>query len=96
MIALVADDTLPTPLTYRTAKGAVIDISSYSFTLRIGYTQVLAKVAAVADGPNGVLQFNWAPGDLVEGTWPIEITAINAAGKEKTHKLGTLVIAGRL
>ena len=94
-VALIAGDTLPTRLTYKTAKGAIIDITGYTFSLHIGYPEPLVKAAAVADGPNGVLEIPWAEGDLQAGTWPFEIV-VTVEGKSKTHKLGEMVIASRL
>lgn len=96
IITLVAGDTLPTRLTYTDATGAAINITGYSFTLHIGYPTPLVKAAAIADGPNGILEFDWAGADLVAGTFPAEIVATDASGKTKTNKLGSIVIAPRI
>lgn len=93
---LTAGDTRPTRLTYKVA-GQPVDITDYAFTLKIGYKpEILAKAAVVADGPKGILEFPWASGDLVAGTWTAEILVVDAAGKEKTHKIPGLKIEPRM
>lgn len=96
MLALTVGDTLPTQMTYRCAKGSVVNITGYSFVLRVGMPTVLLKNAEVVNGPEGLLQIPWAANDLVEGSFDMEMTVRDTAGKEKTHKLGDLVVARRL
>lgn len=97
MIKLTAADTLPTRLTYKTAKGVVIDITGYSFAVKISYSPTpLNRSATVIDGPTGVLEIPWQAGDLVAGTYQMEILVTNVAGKQKTMPLGQVIIAPRI
>jgi len=96
-INLTAGDTRPSRMTYK-VNGRAVDITGYQFTLKIGYDQaVLAKVAAIVDAANGIIEFPWAPADLVAGSWAAEVLVVDADGKEKTHKIaGRLAIGSRM
>jgi len=92
---LTAGDTRPTRLTYKVS-GQPVDITGYVFTLKIGYAALFTKIAVIADGPAGILEFQWGPGDLVEGNWQAEILVSDAGGKEKTHRIAGLKVEPRL
>jgi hypothetical protein len=87
-VTLTASDTRPTRLTYK-VNGLPIDITGYTFTLKIGYNPILAKVAIIADAPNGLMEFQWTATDLRKGNWAAEMLVVDSAGKEKTHKIST-------
>lgn len=96
-IKLTAGDTLPTRLTYKTSKGVIIDITGYSFAVKIAYTPTpLNRACTLADPANGVIEIPWQAGDLVVGTYDIEMFVTDAAAKTKTHKLGQVIIDSRI
>lgn len=89
---LTAGDTRPTRLTYK-ENNKPVDITGYVFTLKLGYTAgVFSKVAVIADGPKGILELQWAAGELVAGNWKAEMVVVDAAGKKKTHRLADIPI----
>jgi len=95
---LTEHDTAPSILTYRVA-GVPVDITGYVFTIKIGYSTPLVKVAVVLDqvADKGKFKFAWAVNDLVAGEWPFEILTTFPDGTEKTSpqmqmNIGTRII----
>lgn len=64
--------------------GNVIDITGYTIKLSIGYSSPTTKTASLTDPTNGEFKFTWSAGDLVTGTWDVEIEVTDADGKVQT------------
>lgn len=94
IIELTEKDTRPLVCQYQ-AGGAVIDITGYTFTIKIGYTTPLAKQAVITDAINGGYEFQWLDTDLTSGTFDAEIMVTNPAGQEETSVLFTTLIKAR-
>lgn len=92
---LVAGDTRPSRLTYEN-NGQAVNITGYTITIKLGYATPVHRQAVIADGPNGIFEIPWTPTDLMAGNVPIEILVLDTNAKEKTHKMGTLMIAPRI
>ena len=79
---------VPDPLRgeYRDKDGKTIDITGFTITLHIGYEDApLVKTATITDGPNGVFEFGWNPGDIVAGDYQAEVQITNASGRPLTY-----------
>jgi len=98
MLILVEKDTEPTVLEYA-VEGVPVDITTgYAFTLHIGYpTNPLSKVAAIHDGPKGLIRLEWTADDLKPGDFDGEIVVGNTtANTERTLKTEKIRILKRL
>jgi hypothetical protein len=97
MLILVEKDTEPTVLQYTVGKEPIPGgIAGYSFTLVIGSTTPVSKVAAIQDAAAGLIRFDWVAGDLQQGDWEAEVLVTNPQGKERTLKIPKLRILKRL
>ena len=94
-IKLVAGDTKPTRLQYLNGD-TPINITGYSFVLKIGYAVPKTVNGVITDAVNGIYEFRWANTDLVAGNPPMELLVTDSAAKEKTHKLGAITILPRI
>lgn len=95
-LALVDGDTRPTSLTYADKKTGPINIDGYTFLLRLGRTPTIERTCTIVDAVNGVLMIPWEDGDIVTGTWPMEMRVTDPDGKVNTCKLQDLVVGSRL
>ena len=91
ILYFVANDTLP-ELTgvIKDDDGDVIDITGYGVKLNIGYATAKEKTASLTDPTKGVFKVTWVDGDLVAGTWGVEIEVTDADSKiltaQKTNR----------
>ena len=91
----VEHDTAPSRLTYK-VQGTAVDITGYSFTLKIGYGTPLVKVATITNAAAGEFEFPWGVNDLVKGRWPAEIMITFPDATTRTQKLPGFEILGRI
>jgi hypothetical protein len=71
-LSLVENDTEPLILDF-----SGVDISLWTITVHLAYSPApLVKTAVIVDGPNGLAQVSWAPGDLIPGVWGGEVQVI--------------------
>lgn len=71
-LELVENDTEPLILDF-----SGTDISLWSIAVHLAYSPIpLVKIATIVDGPGGIAQVEWSPGDLIPGIWggEVEIT----------------------
>lgn len=96
-VELVAGDTLPSRLTYK-IKGQPIDITGYTFIIKIGYSTPLVKQAVILDQTSnlGEFEFQWAAGDLRAGNWSFEILTRYPDLTEKTDRMSGMKIHPRI
>jgi len=67
-LSLVENDTEPLILDF-----SGVDISAWAIEVHIAYATPLVRAATIVDGPGGIAQVDWLPGDLVPGIWGGEI-----------------------
>lgn len=67
-LELVENDTEPLVLNF-----SGTDITGWAIEVHIGYPTPLVRTATIVDGPGGLAQVSWLPGDLVPGVWGGEI-----------------------
>ena len=80
-IYLTAGDTLPTLEGVLTDDaGTAVDITDYTITCHIGYETPLVRTATITDAAAGEFEVRWQAGDLVAGTWDVEIQYVSSAG----------------
>jgi len=94
-VTLFAGDTAPSRLTYKDG-GTPVDVTDYAFELRLGTSPVKAVACIVANGPAGIIEIPWSAGDLVVGSWPMQMVVTDAGGKVRTLQLKALKVVGRL
>lgn len=69
IIQLVENDTEPLVLDF-----SGTDITGWTVEVHLAYVPApLVRVATIVDGPGGVAQVDWLPGDLLVGRWAGEI-----------------------
>jgi hypothetical protein len=62
-----------------------VNVTGFTIELHIGYpTCPLVKSATMTDPVNGRFQFQFANGDLRNGSYAVEILIVDLAGKELT------------
>ena len=96
MYTLIASDTAPTVFILKDTAGAVVNITGYSLTFKIGYATPVSRAATITDAANGKLEFRWSSADLVAGQYPAEILITTPDTKERTQKIGTINILPRI
>lgn len=71
-LELVSNDTEPLVLDF-----SGTDISLWTITVHLAYSPTpLVKTATIVDGPGGIAQVEWSPGDLIPGVWGGEVQII--------------------
>ena len=96
ILELTEGDTRPLVCRYQ-AGGKPVDITGYSFVLKIKYADsTLNKAGSITDAIGGWYEFQWLATDLKQGLFDLEIMVTNAAGQEETSKRIKAQIKGRL
>lgn len=94
-LQLTAADTRPLICIY-TASGSPVNITGYTFTLKIGYPEPQAFIAAILDAAAGKYQFPFLESDLIPGIFSAEVMITNPGGEEETTEKFQVIIEGRL
>jgi len=98
-VALKVKDTAPSILTYRVF-GEPIDITGYSFTIKIAFTpEPLVKVAEILNqttDDKGRFKFSWGADDLTVGQFPFEIMTTFPDSTEKTSPTMQMNVEARI
>lgn len=92
VLELVEGDTDPTILDFSGA-----DITDWQIEIHIGYrTGALIRAADIIDGPDGIAQVQWQPGDLMAGRWSGEVQVTKPGPAVKTSQVFIFYIRAQI
>ena len=82
----VAGDTSPDLTGVYSSDGVAVDLTGATVNLRMRRPDkaILIRAATITDAPTGAWSYTWQPGELIEGTWMVDVETTWGPGVVQT------------